>query len=59
MDERTARTGEKVVRHTYYIRSDQVDWLRITAAKERADASRLVRQAIDEFKSGRKPKKKR
>ena len=56
-DVRTARTGEKVVRHTYYVRPDQVKWLKVTAAKEDRDASGLLREAIDKFKGRRKGKR--
>lgn len=48
-----ARSGEKVMRHSYYIQPKQVKWLRMTAAKEGLDASRLVRQAIEHFKKTR------
>ena len=50
---RTARTGEKVVRHTYYIEPQQVKWLRVTAAREDVDASALLREAIRHFKNTR------
>lgn len=54
-----ARSGENVVRHSYYIQPDQVRWLRVTAAKENLDASRLLRLAIDYFKRTRPDKLKR
>ena len=57
-EERTARSGEQVIRHTYYIRPDQVKALRVKAAENGRDTSWLLREAIDRFLRIARPKDK-